>query len=206
MARSRCSASQSSAPISAAQLGWRNPCGGRASCWRCHHIDGPVSRAVHSLLVVFACVARAWRRYSQHRSRANMSSRLVCRLPHDQPYCAKPAVSRRDRPAASHPVGAAVRGEWAFRTTGVADEAPQTLISHGLSPDRASILAPLSLLLSKTIGNVPAVVMILQVRRDVPEERDDPASRRLMLLERKERLPAKGSQGPPGVGDLAPTW
>ena len=94
----------------------------------------------------------------------------------------------------------------AFRTTGVADEAPQTLISHGLSPDRASILAPLSLLLSKTIGNVPAVVMILQVRRDVPEERDDPASRRLMLLERKERLPAKGSQGPPGVGDLAPTW
>jgi hypothetical protein len=94
----------------------------------------------------------------------------------------------------------------AFRTTGVADEAPQALISHGLSPDRASVLAPLSLLLSNTIGNVPALVMILQVRRDVPEERDDPASRRLMLLERKERLPARGRKARRGVGDLAPTW
>jgi Na+/H+ antiporter NhaD/arsenite permease-like protein len=57
----------------------------------------------------------------------------------------------------------------AFRRTGVADEALQALISHGLLPDRASILAPLSLLLSNTIGNVPAVLMILQVWRDVPQ-------------------------------------
>jgi Na+/H+ antiporter NhaD/arsenite permease-like protein len=57
----------------------------------------------------------------------------------------------------------------AFRRTGLADEALQALIAHGLLPDRASILAPLSLLLSNTIGNVPAVVMILQVWRDVPE-------------------------------------
>ena len=84
-----------------------------------------------------------------------------------------------------------------FRTTGVADEAPQTLISHGLSPDRASILAPLSLLLSKTIGNVPAVVMILQVRRDVPEERDDPGEPPSDALG-AEGAPRKWSQGPPG--------
>jgi Na+/H+ antiporter NhaD/arsenite permease-like protein len=57
----------------------------------------------------------------------------------------------------------------AFRRTGLADEALQALLSHGLLPDRASIIAPLSLFLSNTIGNVPAVVMILQVWRDVPE-------------------------------------
>jgi Na+/H+ antiporter NhaD/arsenite permease-like protein len=57
----------------------------------------------------------------------------------------------------------------AFARTGLAGEALQSLISHGLLPDRVSLLAPLSLLLSNTIGNVPAVVMLLQVWGDVPE-------------------------------------
>jgi Na+/H+ antiporter NhaD/arsenite permease-like protein len=43
------------------------------------------------------------------------------------------------------------------------------LSSHGLLPDRLLLLTPLSLLLSNTIGNVPAVVMILQVWHGIPE-------------------------------------
>jgi Na+/H+ antiporter NhaD/arsenite permease-like protein len=57
----------------------------------------------------------------------------------------------------------------AFGRTGLADDALQVLISQGLLPDRVSLLAPVSLLLSNTIGNVPAVVMILQVWRGIPE-------------------------------------
>jgi Na+/H+ antiporter NhaD/arsenite permease-like protein len=57
----------------------------------------------------------------------------------------------------------------AFGRTGLAADALQALVSHGLLPDRVSLLAPISLLLSNTIGNVPAVVMILQVWRGVPE-------------------------------------
>lgn len=38
-----------------------------------------------------------------------------------------------------------------------------------LLPDRVSPLAPLALVLSNTIGNVPAVVMILEVWRGIPE-------------------------------------
>lgn len=57
----------------------------------------------------------------------------------------------------------------AFGRTGLADAALGPLASHGLLPDRVSLLAPLSLLLSNTIGNVPAVVMILQVWRGIPE-------------------------------------
>src|SRR5262245_28081114 len=56
----------------------------------------------------------------------------------------------------------------AFRRTGLADDALRVLASKGLLPDRVSLLAPLSLLVSNTIGNVPAVVMILQVWRDIP--------------------------------------
>jgi Na+/H+ antiporter NhaD/arsenite permease-like protein len=57
----------------------------------------------------------------------------------------------------------------AFGRTGLAEQALQALSSHGLLPDRASLLMPLSLLLSNTIGNVPAVVMILQVWHGIPE-------------------------------------
>lgn len=57
----------------------------------------------------------------------------------------------------------------AFGRTGLADDALHMLVAQGLLPDRVSLLAPISLLLSNTIGNVPAVVMILQVWRDIPE-------------------------------------
>jgi len=57
----------------------------------------------------------------------------------------------------------------AFGRTGLAQEALEVLSSHGLLPDRLLLLAPLSLLLSNTIGNVPAVVMILRVWHGIPE-------------------------------------
>jgi len=57
----------------------------------------------------------------------------------------------------------------AFRRTGLAQQGLEVLSSHGLLPDRLLLLTPLSLLLSNTIGNVPAVVMILQVWHGIPE-------------------------------------
>jgi Na+/H+ antiporter NhaD/arsenite permease-like protein len=57
----------------------------------------------------------------------------------------------------------------AFGRTGLAHEGLDVLRSHGLLPDRLLLLTPLSLLLSNTIGNVPAVVMILQVWHGIPE-------------------------------------
>jgi Na+/H+ antiporter NhaD/arsenite permease-like protein len=57
----------------------------------------------------------------------------------------------------------------AFARTGLAGEALCALVSYGLLPDRISLLAPTALILSNTIGNVPAVVMILEVWRGIPE-------------------------------------
>lgn len=57
----------------------------------------------------------------------------------------------------------------AFSRTGVAEEALRAIAALGLLPDRLSLLAPLALALSNTIGNVPAVVMILEVWRGIPE-------------------------------------
>lgn len=57
----------------------------------------------------------------------------------------------------------------AFARTGLAEQAMRTLESYGLLPDRVSLLSPLALLLSNTIGNVPAVVMILKVWHGIPE-------------------------------------
>jgi Na+/H+ antiporter NhaD/arsenite permease-like protein len=57
----------------------------------------------------------------------------------------------------------------AFVRTGLAEEGLRALVSHGLLPDRVSLLAPIALLLSNTIGNVPAVVMILTVWQGIPE-------------------------------------
>jgi Na+/H+ antiporter NhaD/arsenite permease-like protein len=57
----------------------------------------------------------------------------------------------------------------AFVGTGIAEQAVSTLGAHGLLPDRIVTLVPISLLLSNTIGNVPAVVMILKVWHGVPE-------------------------------------
>jgi Na+/H+ antiporter NhaD/arsenite permease-like protein len=56
----------------------------------------------------------------------------------------------------------------AFARTGLAEQALRTLGDHGLLPDRISLLAPVTLFLSNTIGNVPAVVMILKVWQGIP--------------------------------------
>ena len=57
----------------------------------------------------------------------------------------------------------------AFARTGLPEGAVYALASHGLLPDRILFLEPISLVLSNTIGNVPAVVMILKVWQDIPQ-------------------------------------
>jgi Na+/H+ antiporter NhaD/arsenite permease-like protein len=57
----------------------------------------------------------------------------------------------------------------AFARTGFPEDAIRALASHDLLPNRVTILGPISLLLSNTIGNVPAVVMILRVWQDIPQ-------------------------------------
>ena len=57
----------------------------------------------------------------------------------------------------------------AFARTGLPEDAVRSLAAHGLLPDRLTLLMPISLLLSNTIGNVPAVVMILKVWPSIPE-------------------------------------
>jgi len=57
----------------------------------------------------------------------------------------------------------------AFARTGLPEDAIRTLASHDLLPNRVTILGPISLLLSNTIGNVPAVVMILKVWQNIPQ-------------------------------------
>jgi Na+/H+ antiporter NhaD/arsenite permease-like protein len=56
----------------------------------------------------------------------------------------------------------------ALAGTGVAQEVIRSLVSNGWLPDRISLLAPMTLLLSNTIGNVPAVVMLLTIWHDIP--------------------------------------
>jgi Na+/H+ antiporter NhaD/arsenite permease-like protein len=57
----------------------------------------------------------------------------------------------------------------AFAQTGLPEQAVRALASQGLLPSRVVFLEPLSLLLSNTIGNVPAVVMILTVWQGIPQ-------------------------------------
>lgn len=63
-----------------------------------------------------------------------------------------------------------------FVVTGVVADLPQTqalfrdLIDYGLLPDRLSVLAPLTLAMSNTIGNVPSDIMLLQVWHQPPQE------------------------------------
>lgn len=63
-----------------------------------------------------------------------------------------------------------------FVVTGVVAELPQTqalfrdLIAAGLLPDRLSVLAPLTLAMSNTIGNVPSDILLLQVWHQPPRE------------------------------------
>jgi Na+/H+ antiporter NhaD/arsenite permease-like protein len=51
----------------------------------------------------------------------------------------------------------------AFAATGLAAEAVRGLTGAGLLPERASVMAPLMLAASNTIGNVPATMLILSV-------------------------------------------
>ena len=63
-----------------------------------------------------------------------------------------------------------------FVVTGVVAELPQTqqlfrdLIDDGLLPDRLSVLMPLTLAMSNTIGNVPSDILLLQVWDHPPRE------------------------------------
>ena len=63
-----------------------------------------------------------------------------------------------------------------FVVTGVVADLPQTqqlfrdLIDYGLLPDRLSVLTPLTLAMSNTIGNVPSDIMLLQVWHHPPQE------------------------------------
>jgi Na+/H+ antiporter NhaD/arsenite permease-like protein len=57
----------------------------------------------------------------------------------------------------------------AFAQTGFSEDAVTWLATHGLLPARVMLMAPVALVLSNTIGNVPAVVMILKVWHDIPE-------------------------------------
>jgi Na+/H+ antiporter NhaD/arsenite permease-like protein len=63
-----------------------------------------------------------------------------------------------------------------FVVTGVVADLPQTqalfrdLVDYGLLPDRLSVLAPLTLAMSNTIGNVPSDIMLLQVWHQPPQE------------------------------------
>lgn len=51
----------------------------------------------------------------------------------------------------------------AFRQTGFAGDALAWLGGHGLLPDRLAVLTPLTLAASNSIGNVPAVIMLLSI-------------------------------------------
>jgi Na+/H+ antiporter NhaD/arsenite permease-like protein len=51
----------------------------------------------------------------------------------------------------------------AFARTGIVQEAMTSIGSSGWLPDRISLLIPMTLFLSNTIGNVPAVVMLLTI-------------------------------------------
>lgn len=66
----------------------------------------------------------------------------------------------------------------AFAATGLGEGAVAWLRGAGLTPERLAVLAPLGLLLSNTIGNVPAVVMILALWPGL----DAPALTALALL------------------------
>ncbi len=56
----------------------------------------------------------------------------------------------------------------AFAETGLASHAVAWMAAHGVLPTRALTLGPLALVLSNTIGNVPAVIMILKLWSAVP--------------------------------------
>ncbi len=56
----------------------------------------------------------------------------------------------------------------AFAATGLAADAVRRLAAAGLLPDRLTVLAPLALAASTTVGNVPATMLILSVWPHLP--------------------------------------
>lgn len=54
----------------------------------------------------------------------------------------------------------------AFAGTGLSEQALAWLAGHGLEPQRIGVLAPLALVLSNSIGNVPAVVLLTTLLPD----------------------------------------
>lgn len=57
----------------------------------------------------------------------------------------------------------------AFSSTGLPQHIMDQISASGASPDRALFLAPFSLVASNTIGNVPAVMLLLEVWKGIPE-------------------------------------
>jgi Na+/H+ antiporter NhaD/arsenite permease-like protein len=57
----------------------------------------------------------------------------------------------------------------ALAQTGLTADAMIWLAERGWLPDRLSLMAPMALIASNTVGNVPTVVMLLTVWRDIPE-------------------------------------
>ncbi|MCW5732145.1 MAG: anion transporter [Alphaproteobacteria bacterium] len=57
----------------------------------------------------------------------------------------------------------------AFAATGIAEGGLEWLKARGLWPDRLLLLAPLSLVASNTIGNVPAVILLMAIWEAPPE-------------------------------------
>ncbi|MBX6320703.1 MAG: anion transporter [Rhodospirillaceae bacterium] len=56
-----------------------------------------------------------------------------------------------------------------FAETGLAANGLAWLAAHGVLPDRLAVLAPLSLAMSNGIGNVPSVILLLQIWPAPPE-------------------------------------
>lgn len=57
----------------------------------------------------------------------------------------------------------------AFAKTGLAQQGMVWLTERGLLPDRLAVLAPLTLAASNTIGNVPAVILLVKLVPDLSE-------------------------------------
>lgn len=57
----------------------------------------------------------------------------------------------------------------ALAATGLPGELMRALAAAGLGPDRLAVLAPLALVGSNTIGNVPVVMLLLQIVERLPE-------------------------------------
>lgn len=57
----------------------------------------------------------------------------------------------------------------AFSATGIPQRVMDGISDSGVQPDRAAFLVPFTLVASNTIGNVPAVIVLLEVWKSIPE-------------------------------------